>query len=1192
MSEAIWQHEDEIATLLEPYSRPVILRRKVSMNRILQSKLVPIEEEIASIQLALSLTSYDDPNLALLHANLGGALEKRFDLLGELNDINRAIESMSIILAIAPDDHPASMLPVLKTLGMCHSKKFQRLGCAPSALADLEKAMEYHSLALTLTPDGHRYLQGLLANLGGIEYQSRALALTQDGNPELRNLLSSLAVAHGIRFGRLSELHDLNKAIEYQTRLLAIPSDDYPDLATQLHDLWKCHTWRFERLGEPNDIDKVIEYRSRLLAMTPDADPDLFIRIGDLGMCHTQRFDRSGELGDLEKAIEYLARALALAPNDYTKFPTLLTNLGASHMKRFRRLGELDDIEKAIEYNSIALNLTPDGDPQWTNALINLGASHLHRFEHLDDLIDIAKAIEYQSQALSWTPKDHSHFSSLLDNLGASLAKRFKRLGALEDIEKAIEYQFRALASTPDDHLHLRIRLVNLGLSHRHRFQGLGELGDLEKAIEYQSRALAVTPDDHSDLPTLLDNLGACHNLRCGHLGELGDIEKSIEYHSRAIALTPDGHSRLPSWLGHLGGSYFLLFHHLGRPSDLQKSIDYHSRAVALTPDRHQDFTRHLTNLGESYSRRFLLLGDRNDMEKAYECKKRSLSVTPDGHPTLPGQHYSLAELLLACQSSTGAPRDKFQYSYAWAKRASKISALNCIEAYQTTIDLLPQFIWLGATTNQRYENLQTTGKLAVEAAAAAIRSSNYSLALEWLEHARCVVWNQSLMLRSPLDQLHSVNPDLATRLQIVANQLHHAGSESRESRAIAPGSLTPEQIAQEHRRLAKEHHELLSQARKLPGLEDFLQPVKANSLIHAARNGPVVVINCHEDRCDALVILPQQDQVHSIPLPDFSQEIAEYLRSEMQSSLRYKGFRQRKPVLEDEFRREEGFGEVLTLLWYGIVKPVLDFLGYTHNVPTGDLPHVTWCPTGTISFLPLHAAGDYDQPHSRVFNYVISSYTPTLTALLTSTPSSLSLDTKILAVGQEGTPGQGHLPGTARELAFVNQHTQGRVQYSKLVDNQATTTAVLDAMEQHDWVHLACHAHQNLGNPTESGFFLHDAVLDLASINRRSFKNKGLAFLSACQTAKGDEKLPDEAVHLASGMLMAGYTSVIGTMWSVMDEDAPLVADKVYGQLMKDGKIGNGETGKALHNAVSELREKVGEKEFGRWVPYIHIGS
>ncbi|KAI0082963.1 hypothetical protein BDY19DRAFT_981531, partial [Irpex rosettiformis] len=51
---------------------------------------------------------------------------------------------------------------------------------------------------------------------------------------------------------------------------------------------------------------------------------------------------------------------------------------------------------------------------------------------------------------------------------------------------------------------------------------------------------------------------------------------------------------------------------------------------------------------------------------------------------------------------------------------------------------------------------------------------------------------------------------------------------------------------------------------------------------------------------------------------------------------------------------------------------------------------------------------------------------------------------------------------------------------------------------------------------------------------------NADLAVLSACQTATGDEKLSEEAVHLAAGMLNIGYKSVIGTMWSISDYIAP----------------------------------------------------
>ncbi|EUC56763.1 aromatic di-alanine and TPR containing protein, putative [Rhizoctonia solani AG-3 Rhs1AP] len=486
------------------------------------------------------------------------------------------------------------------------------------------------------------------------------------------------------------------------------------------------------------------------------------------------------------------------------------------------------------------------------------------------------------------------------------------------------------------------------------------------------------------------------------------------------------------------------------------------------------------------------------------------------------------------------------------------------------------------------------TDALAVEAAFAAIRSSNRGLALEWLEHARCVVWNQSLMLRSPLDKLQSVDPDLGTRLQAVTNQLHSAGSYSRESREFASGSMTRtlEQVAQEHRRLAKEYDELLVRVRKLPGFDDFLRPMKVKGIVPAARRGPVVVVNCYENHCDALLILPGQETVGHVPLVNFSAHKAQEARQALESSLRCRGIRERGVKVRQEPGHIDAMLSVLATLWHDVVKPILDHLGY---MVTASLPHITWCPTGALSFLPLHAAGDYGQAQCRVFDYVISSYTPTLTALLASSSDSISNHTstsRILAIGQANTPKHSALPGTTRELAYMQAHTPKDAHYSQLMDSQATVSAVLDAMEQHDWVHLACHAHQNVSDPTKSGFFLHDGTLDLAAINRRSFKGKGLAFLSACQTAMGDDRLADEAVHLASGMLMAGYSSVIATMWSVHDEDAPLVADNVYAHLMQDMRIGNGEAGVALHDALAALRERVGEQKFERWVPYIHIGS
>lgn len=620
-----------------------------------------------------------------------------------------------------------------------------------------------------------------------------------------------------------------------------------------------------------------------------------------------------------------------------------------------------------------------------------------------------------------------------------------------------------------------------------------------------------------------------------------------------------------------------------------------------------------LSSLGQYYSDRFQRLGDLDDLKWAIEYQSRALALASYGDPDLPLQHFRLANSRLlqydltgelselenslssfrwACQSPTGAPRDKFMYASRWATYASQRPFLNPVEAYQTTMDLLPQFIWLGATTNQRYEDLNITHNLARQAASVAILSSQHELALEWLEYARFVVWNQSLMLRSPMDRLHSAYPDLATHLQMVAHQLQRASFETRAFQALSPSSISLGEAAQERRRLASQYTNLIAEVRQISGLEDFLQPMTASRLTHAARMGPIVVISCDIDHCDALIILPGQSSISYLSLPDFTMDDARQIHFELDKSLGRRHLNERGARALEDSESSHEIESVLATLWNHIVKPVLDFLGYTSKLSTNSLPHITWCPTGILSFLPLHAAGDYSQPGSRVFDYAMSSYTPTLTALLASTPSALKPSSRVLAIGQTVTPGHNPLSSSLKELAYIQAHTQDKAQYSYLIDGQATTAAVLDAMEQSDWVHLACHAHQNIDDPTRSGFFLHDGTLDLASINRRSFKNKGLAFLSAGQTAQGDGKLFDEAMHLASGMLMTGYQSVIATMWSVFDSDAPFVADKVYAELMRNGTIGNGEAGKALHNAVAALREEIGENKFERWVPYVHFGS
>jgi CHAT domain-containing protein len=199
------------------------------------------------------------------------------------------------------------------------------------------------------------------------------------------------------------------------------------------------------------------------------------------------------------------------------------------------------------------------------------------------------------------------------------------------------------------------------------------------------------------------------------------------------------------------------------------------------------------------------------------------------------------------------------------------------------------------------------------------------------------------------------------------------------------------------------------------------------------------------------------------------------------------------------------------------------------------------------------------------------------------------SRETGVLVVSQPDTPGSSPLSGTEEEATRI----LSMFPESKILNSaQGTVSAVLDHMKTHSWVHLACHGLQNSTDPTKSAFSLYDGKLTLADLMTVSLSHADLAFLSACQTASGDQTLPEEAVHLAAGMLSVGYKSVIGTMWSIGDAHAPVVAAKFYEVMKKQlAAGGNPEPAYALHEATAHLREKNGVNGFLQWIPFVHFG-
>ena len=260
-------------------------------------------------------------------------------------------------------------------------------------------------------------------------------------------------------------------------------------------------------------------------------------------------------------------------------------------------------------------------------------------------------------------------------------------------------------------------------------------------------------------------------------------------------------------------------------------------------------------------------------------------------------------------------------------------------------------------------------------------------------------------------------------------------------------------------------------------------------------------------------------------------------------------------------------------------------FLKVVSKVQPKNPPRIWWCANGPLSFLPLHAAGLYNPNFAgdKISDYVVSSYAPTLNTLLHQSAEINPEEFKLLTVAESST-----LPFTLHEVEVINQLTT-MVAVVNLTDKDATKDRVVQEMERSTWTHLACHGKQNVKSPMTSGLILHDEELELSQLIKMRLHRADFAFLSACQTAVGDEAVPEESVHLAAGMLFAGYRGLIATMWSINDEDAPKIADIVYQRILKGGKPNRKGAAHALSEAVKQLRDS--GADFQSWVPFIHMG-
>jgi len=340
-----------------------------------------------------------------------------------------------------------------------------------------------------------------------------------------------------------------------------------------------------------------------------------------------------------------------------------------------------------------------------------------------------------------------------------------------------------------------------------------------------------------------------------------------------------------------------------------------------------------------------------------------------------------------------------------------------------------------------------------------------------------------------------------------------------------------------------------------------------------------VVIVNASKYTCDALVVFFDRDPTH-IPLKITKRRVKD-LSSELRS------LTLRAEIMDVK----NDLGRFLRDLWDEVVSPIVDFLQTTIS----PCSRIWWCPTAEFSLLPLHAAGPYRPGQRNLSDLYISSYTPTLTALIRArrnislAKSSIS-ENRFLAVGQATANGQSKLHSVGSELDIVAERMQGLATFTRLEGSQSNISRVSEELGKNNWVHFACHGVPKEKKPFESAFALLDGPFTIQRIMGFKLENPEFAYLSACHTTVGYKDGPDEVIHLASAMQFAGFRSVIGTMWAVDDAHTNKITSKFYEYMLDEsGRLDHTRAALALQRTMNSL---VGSVPLDQRILYVHIGA
>jgi tetratricopeptide (TPR) repeat protein len=265
-----------------------------------------------------------------------------------------------------------------------------------------------------------------------------------------------------------------------------------------------------------------------------------------------------------------------------------------------------------------------------------------------------------------------------------------------------------------------------------------------------------------------------------------------------------------------------------------------------------------------------------------------------------------------------------------------------------------------------------------------------------------------------------------------------------------------------------------------------------------------------------------------------------------------------------DNLRR--GIDRCLQSLYRQVIGPIEDLLRPDDRVIV--VPH------GALHGLPFHAFHDGE-------GYLVERHAitvaPSAAVMHACRRLARPIGDRALIVGIDDPS----LPMVPHEVEAIG----GSWDAAFVVTGAKATSAVLGRRRgTFDVLHLATHGVFRADNPSFSSIKLADSwltVRDLAELARGA----QLVTLSACETGVSGIAAGDEVTGLTRGLLGAGCSAVVASLWTVSDESTARLMERFYASLRAGAA-----PSEALQAAMLSIREQYDHPYF--WAPFMVIGD